>query len=170
MDVCFQCEDRIIHSPLCSVPGSPQQPQCPCSPAPTKTRSTLSPPARPSVPSNCLAPCPPPLRTARAGPPHSTAPPHRCQRAPAQTTRPRRPAHPQRLPHPRQTAPPSARPQSTSPQTEHHRGSLSVQTPSNPPPSLHDVATMSPVTTFTTATEGTSQSVYFRLLSHLLLT
>lgn len=118
---------------LFTAPGSQHPPRSPSSPAPTKTRSTSSQPARRSAPSNSPAPCtsPPPQspkRMRRAwrpapapspGGPHrftaAAAPPLRSQRAPAQTTHRRNLAHPQRLQSLRQTAQPSARPEQSWP-------------------------------------------------------
>lgn len=115
----------------CSVlpvaPGSRRRPRPLCSPAPTKTRSTSSRPARPSAPSNCRDRCtsPPPRnrrRRWRRGPRRRareplwcTAPPLRSPRAPAQKTPPRSRARHQRLQRPRQTAWPSARPERSRP-------------------------------------------------------
>lgn len=137
------------------------------SPAPCSSPRPLSPRRTKTTQAQRQAP-----RQRPRGPRCSTAPPLRSPRAPAQTTPRRNPARPQRLQTPRQTARPSARPEqswplapgSTLATTDHHHW-LSHQhlpllcqgeppslcaDPLHPPLSLHDVATMSRITTTAT--------------------
>lgn len=122
---------------------------------------------------------------------HFTAPPLRSQRAPAQTTTRRSPALPQRLQTPRQTAQPSARTEaelasaSGSHASIHRPPPLTVPPtppsalpgeppslcadPLNPLLSLHDVATMSRITTFATTTKTRHLNVVSCIMSELSL-